>query len=98
MDPNPLIETNRSSTANVVIKEKADFGVAFDGDFDRCFIFDNRGDFISGEYIVGLFTEVFLDREKYAKIVHDPALFGTFKILYLNMEVRLLHLRLVMLL
>ena len=70
--PNPLIETNRSSTANVGIKEKADFGVAFDGDFDRCFIFDNRGDFISGEYIVGLFTEVFLDREKYAKIVHDP--------------------------
>ena len=52
--PNPLLVENRSSTANAVIGEEADFGVAFDGDFDRCFFFDHRGDFIPGEYVVCL--------------------------------------------
>ena len=47
--PNPLLEENRSSTTNAVIEEKADFGVAFDGDFDRCFFFDHFGNFIPGE-------------------------------------------------
>lgn len=70
--PNPLLEENRSSTVNAIIKEKADFGVAFDGDFDRCFFFDQSGDFISGEYMVGLFAEVFLKKEQGAVIVHDP--------------------------
>ena len=70
--PNPLIEKNRLLTSNAVLKEKADFGVAFDGDFDRCFLFDHLGDFIPGEYIVGLLAEVFLDKEKGASIVHDP--------------------------
>ena len=46
--PNPLLEENRSSTANAVVSEKADFGVAFDGDFDQCFFFDHLGSFIPG--------------------------------------------------
>ena len=70
--PNPLLEENRSSTANAVVSEKADFGVAFDGDFDRCFFFDHTGDFIPGEYVVGLLAEVFLNKEKGTTIIHDP--------------------------
>ena len=70
--PNPLLKENRSSTANAVIKEKADFGVAFDGDFDRCFFFDHSGKFIPGEYVVGLLAEIFLNKEKGATIIHDP--------------------------
>ena len=70
--PNPLLEENRSSTTNAVIEAKADFGLAFDGDFDRCFLFDHLGNFIPGEYVVGLLAEVFLNKEKGATIVHDP--------------------------
>ena len=70
--PNPMLEENRSSTAEAVITERADFGVAFDGDFDRCFLFDHTGCFISGEYLVGLLAEVFLNKEKGTTIIHDP--------------------------
>ena len=70
--PNPLLKANRSLTTDFVISEKADFGVAFDGDFDRCFLFDDLGNFIPGEYVVGLLSEVFLSKEKGATIVHDP--------------------------
>ena len=70
--PNPLIENNRVATSKVVKKTGADFGVAFDGDFDRCFFFDNLGNFIPSEYIVGLLAEVFLKKEKGATIIHDP--------------------------
>ncbi len=70
--PNPMLEENWSATADVVISEKADFGVAFDGDFDRCFLFDHLGNFIPGEYVVGLLSEVFLREERGATIVHDP--------------------------
>ena len=70
--PNPLLEENRSSTARAVIEEQADFGIAFDGDFDRCFFFDHYGIFVPGEYVVGLLAEVFLNREKGATIIHDP--------------------------
>ncbi len=70
--PNPLLEENRASTADAVVSQKADFGVAFDGDFDRCFFFDHNGKFIPGEYVVGLLSEVFLRKEKGATIVHDP--------------------------
>ena len=70
--PNPLLEENRVSTSKVIIAEKADFGVAFDGDFDRCFLFDHLGNFIPGEYIIGLLAELFLGKEGGAKIVHDP--------------------------
>ena len=73
--PNPLLEENRSSTANAVIAEKAEFGVAFDGDFDRCFLFDQFGGFIPGEYVVSLLAEVFLRKEEGATIIHDPRVF-----------------------
>ena len=70
--PNPLLENNRGATAEFVVRERADFGVAFDGDFDRCFLFDHRGTFIPGEYVIGLLSKVFRSREKGAKIVYDP--------------------------
>ena len=63
---------NQAVTADVVRTEFADFGVAFDGDFDRCFFFDEKGQFVPGEYIVGLLAELFLEKEACAKIVHDP--------------------------
>lgn len=70
--PNPLLEQNRPATANAVREAGADFGVAWDGDFDRCFLFDHSGNFIDGEYIVGLLAEAFLLKEQGAAIVHDP--------------------------
>ncbi len=70
--PNPLLPENRPVTAERVIAEGADMGVAWDGDFDRCFFFDHTGAFVDGEYIVGLLAEIFLDREPGAKIIHDP--------------------------
>ena len=70
--PNPLLPENHSATADVVKDEKADFGVAFDGDFDRCFFFDETGQFVPGEYVVGLLASIFLEKEAGAKIVHDP--------------------------
>ena len=70
--PNPLLSENHSATADVVKAEKADFGVAFDGDFDRCFFFDETGQFVPGEYVVGLLATIFLEKEAGAKIVHDP--------------------------
>lgn len=70
--PNPLLEKNRKLTVDAVVREKANFGVAFDGDFDRCFLFDHNGEFISGEYMMGLLAEIFLRQEKGAIIVHDP--------------------------
>jgi phosphomannomutase len=70
--PNPLLPENHSATADVVKAEKANFGVAFDGDFDRCFFFDETGRFVPGEHVVGLLASIFLDKEVGAKIVHDP--------------------------
>ena len=70
--PNPLLPENHPATANVVKAEKADFGVAFDGDFDRCFFFDEAGQFVPSEYVVGLLASIFLEKEAGAKIVHDP--------------------------
>ena len=70
--PNPLLSENHAATADVVKAEKADFGVAFDGDFDRCFFFDETGQFVPGEYVVGLLASIFLEKEVGAKIVHDP--------------------------
>ena len=63
---------NHAATADVVVAENANLGVAFDGDFDRCFFFDEKGQFIDGEYIVGLLADVFLDKAPGASIVHDP--------------------------
>jgi phosphomannomutase len=70
--PNPLLPENHSATADVVKAEGADFGVAFDGDFDRCFFFDETGQFVPGEYVVGHLATIFLEKEVGAKIVHDP--------------------------
>jgi phosphomannomutase len=70
--PNPLLPENQPDTAAAVRAAGADFGVAWDGDFDRCFFFDHMGDFIAGEYLIGLLSEVFLAREPGATIIHDP--------------------------
>ncbi len=70
--PNPLLPENRPFTAEAVRSVGADIGVAWDGDFDRCFLFDSNGRFIDGEYIVGLLAEAFLAKEPGATIVHDP--------------------------
>ncbi|WP_039046408.1 phosphomannomutase/phosphoglucomutase [Plesiomonas shigelloides] len=72
--PNPLLPECRADTANAVKEHKADMGIAFDGDFDRCFLFDENGDFIEGYYIVGLLAEAFLQKETGSKIIHDPRL------------------------
>lgn len=72
--PNPLLEENRAPTAEAIIAEKADLGIAWDGDFDRCFFFDENGRFIEGYYIVGLLAQSFLETEHGGKIIHDPRL------------------------
>ncbi|QUY49832.1 phosphomannomutase CpsG [Serratia plymuthica] len=72
--PNPLLPECRADTANAVREQGADMGIAFDGDFDRCFLFDEKGDFIEGYYIVGLLAEAFLQKQPGAKIIHDPRL------------------------
>ncbi|EKT1427983.1 phosphomannomutase CpsG, partial [Salmonella enterica subsp. enterica serovar Cerro] len=61
-------------TRKAVIEHGADMGIAFDGDFDRCFLFDEKGQFIEGYYIVGLLAEAFLEKHPGAKIIHDPRL------------------------
>ncbi|WP_432321743.1 phosphomannomutase CpsG [Yersinia enterocolitica] len=72
--PNPLLPECRADTEKSVIDYHANIGIAFDGDFDRCFFFDENGQFIEGYYIVGLLAEAFLKKESGAKIVHDPRL------------------------
>lgn len=72
--PNPLLPECRQDTADAVRLHKADMGIAFDGDFDRCFLFDNEGGFIEGYYIVGLLADAFLQKQVGAKIIHDPRL------------------------
>ena len=72
--PNPLLPENRAATANAVREHGADFGIAWDGDFDRCFFFDHNGRFIEGYYLVGLLAKAILSRNPGEKIVHDPRL------------------------
>src|ERR1700716_1188792 len=72
--PNPMLLENQAATAEVVRANRADIGLAWDGDYDRCFFFDEHGQFIEGYYLVGLLAEVFLKREPGARIVHDPRL------------------------
>jgi len=72
--PNPLLEENRAPTVAAVIGAGADLGIAWDGDFDRCFLFDEAGQFIEGYYIVGLLAEAFLLEHPGERIVHDPRL------------------------
>lgn len=70
--PNPLLAENQAVTAQAVRQYGAALGLAWDGDYDRCFFFDHAGRFIDGYYLVGLLAEVFLKREPGARIVHDP--------------------------
>ncbi|HHX3401348.1 O9 family phosphomannomutase RfbK [Klebsiella aerogenes] len=72
--PNPLLPECRQDTADAVRLNNADIGIAFDGDFDRCFMFDDESEFIEGYYIVGLLAEAFLQKQPGAKIIHDPRL------------------------
>jgi len=72
--PNPLLPDKRQATSEAVLREKADLGIAWDGDFDRCFLFDEQGEFIEGYYIVGLLAFQALQRHPGARIVHDPRL------------------------
>ncbi|CUR53443.1 Phosphomannomutase [Serratia symbiotica] len=73
--PNPLLSKCRYDTAKAILTHKADMGIAFDGDFDRCFIFDEKGNFIEGYYIIGLLAEIFLIHNIGSKIIHDSRLF-----------------------
>ncbi len=72
--PNPMLEENRAPTIEAIRAHRADLGIAWDGDFDRCFLFDERGGFIEGYYIVGLLASVLLRGEPGGKVVHDPRL------------------------
>ena len=79
--PNPILVENRAMTSDAVIEHQADAGIAWDGDFDRCFLFDEKGQFIEGYYIVGLLAQAFLLKQSGEKIVHDPRLvWNTFDI------------------
>ena len=79
--PNPMLLENQAATAEAVVEHKADMGIAWDGDFDRCFLFDENGGFIEGYYIVGLLAESILKKNPGANIIHDPRLtWNTFDI------------------
>ena len=70
--PNPMIEANRVATQQAVLTNQADLGIAFDGDFDRCFLFDEHGEFIDGSYVVGMLAQAFLNKYPNEAIVYDP--------------------------
>lgn len=72
--PNPMLIENRKQTIDTVLKTNADLGVAWDGDYDRCFFFDEKGNFIEGYYIVGLLAKSILKKYPGEIIVHDPRL------------------------
>ena len=72
--PNPLLPENRDITSKAVIEHSADLGIAWDGDFDRCFFFDSNGDFIENYYLIALLSEQLLKQSPGESIVHDPRL------------------------
>ncbi|MEO0344825.1 MAG: phosphomannomutase [Pseudomonadota bacterium] len=72
--PNPMLPANRHATSDAVVESGADFGIAWDGDFDRCFFFDERGQFLEGYYIVGLLAASLLEGSRGERIVYDPRL------------------------
>jgi phosphomannomutase len=72
--PNPMLEENRAPTVAAIRAHKADLGIAWDGDFDRCFLFDEQGSFIEGYYIVGLLAAALLKGQPGGRVVHDPRL------------------------
>lgn len=73
--PNPLLPESRADTADAVKLHQADMGIAWDGDFDRCFLFDEKGQFVEGYYIVGLLAKAFLDKNASSKIIYDPRVY-----------------------
>ncbi|MGF1730524.1 phosphomannomutase CpsG [Photobacterium kasasachensis] len=73
--PNPLLPDCRADTADAVIEHQADMGIAWDGDFDRCFFFDENGVFVEGYYVVGLLAEAFLKKNPAEKIIYDPRVY-----------------------
>ena len=72
--PNPILQENREATAKAVRESHADLGVAWDGDFDRCFLFDEQAGFIEGYYMVGFLAQAFLKKYPGAKVIYDPRL------------------------
>ena len=72
--PNPLLPENRAETTAAARRHGADLGLAWDGDFDRCFFFDENGDFIEGYYLVGMLAEAMLRAHPGSRIIHDPRL------------------------
>ncbi|EAQ55409.1 MULTISPECIES: phosphomannomutase/phosphoglucomutase [Vibrio] len=81
--PNPLIKENQTATRDAVLQSSADLGIAWDGDFDRCFFFDETGNYIEGYYIVGLLAEAFLLKEPNATVLHDMRMtWNTIEIAY----------------
>lgn len=72
--PNPLIEERRESTIRAIKESDADFGISWDGDFDRCFFFDENARFLEGYYVVGLLAKAFLEKNSGEKIIYDPRL------------------------
>ena len=72
--PNPILQENREAMAKVVRESGADVGIAWDGDFDRCFLFDEKGGFIEGYYMVGFLAQAFLRKFQGAKVIYDPRL------------------------
>jgi phosphomannomutase len=70
-EPNPLLPENREFIVRKVTEEKADLGVAFDGDADRCFFVDDTGEFVPGDFVTALLAESFLEKEPGAKIIYD---------------------------
>lgn len=73
--PNPMLEKNRQVTIDAVLAEKADMGVAWDGDFDRCFFVDEKGNFVEGYYVLGILAKYFLEAHPGETIIHDPRLY-----------------------
>ena len=72
--PNPLLKENQTVTSDAVVEVGADLGIAWDGDFDRCFFFDENGQFIDNYYLIGMISKVLLEQEKGSNIIHDPRL------------------------
>src|SRR5262249_22475339 len=70
-EPNPLLPENREFIVEKMLEEGADFGVAFDGDADRCFFVDDTGEFVPGDCVTALFAESVLVKEPGAKIIYD---------------------------
>jgi phosphomannomutase len=70
-EPNPLLPENRQFIVSKTLEERADLGVAFDGDADRCFFVDDTGEFVPGDFVTALFAEAVLEKEPGAKIIYD---------------------------